>query len=105
MMSKHKLQEGEVVFDLGEFLPHGRSFWWSSEVDDMIAALHEHMPAHVGTIMTEESARSHVRYQVLHVTLSGGASEEEFRLKAAWVISHHKAHVLPRAARPHKAAS
>lgn len=104
-MSKHKLQEGGIVFDLGEFLPDGRSFWWSSEVDYMIVALQEHMPAHVGIIMTEESARSHVNYQVLHVTLGGGISEEEFRTQAARVIAHYKEHVMPQRDAGHRVAS
>ena len=90
-MGARKLQEGEIVFDLGKFLPAGRTFWWSSEVDDMISALKEYMPAHVDKVATQESARSHVNFQVLHVALGGGISEKEFRFQASRVIAHQQA--------------
>ena len=91
MMGARKLQEGEIIFDLGKFLPEGRSFWWSSEVDDMIGALKEHMPTHIGGVAHQESARSSVNYQVLHVVLAGGIAEKEFRFQASRVIAHQQA--------------
>lgn len=93
-MSKHKLQKHEIALDLGEFLPNGRQFWWSSEVDEMIDALCEHMPAHIGVIMTAESARSHVNYQVLHVRLISDIPEQEFRERAGLLVEHYKTHSL-----------
>ena len=105
-MGARKLQEGEIIFDLGMYLPAGRSFWWSSEVDDMISALKEHMPTHVGGVAHQESARSHVNYQMLHVSLGSGISEKEFRFQASRVIAHQQASGRRRGtAKSHQAAS
>lgn len=66
-MRARKLNSGEVRLDLGEFLPAGKKFWWSSEVDDIVQQLRNQMPDMIVGVSHEIHVRSSVGYQVLHV--------------------------------------
>lgn len=104
-MQIHRAQEGEIVLDLGVFLSGGRKFWWSDEVDEMMAALREHMPEHIASIITEVSARAHPKYQVLHIALKTDIPEGEFRTQAKQVIATYKAKQRSKRPRRHQVAS
>lgn len=105
MMTKRKLQDDEIVLDLANFLPGGRKFWWTSEVNSIVTALNDHMPGLIRSLEHETRTESHPHYQVLHIALSDGTSEEEFRRQVAIVMSYYKNSIRLRRAHGSKAAS